>query len=338
MRAARLHGVGDLRVEEVPEPQPGAGEVLVRVRAVGICRSDLHLYETGAIGSIHQGRPLVPGHEAGGVTLEDAPGLPAGTRVAIEPTRPCRKCPACARGDYHVCPTLRFLSLPPTDGAMQEVVACPPEWLLPVPDSLPDHLMPLVEPLAVALHAVRLAGEPAGMVVILGAGAIGLLLVQLAVRTAAQVIVSEPLPERRALAHALGAAAVLDPTEPDFGPRLWEAVGHWGAPVVFEAAGRVETIAQAVQAAAPGGRVVVVGIPEEADRVEFPASVARRREIALLFSRRYRHCFAQAIDLLATGRVQGAPLVTHRFPLERAAEAFASASARRAGIRTVIET
>jgi len=335
MRAARLHGLGAIQVDDIPPPRPGPGEALVRVRAVGICRSDLHLYQTGEIGSVTSPEPFVPGHEAGGV-VEAGGELAPGTRVAIDPTRPCGACDLCRAGRCHLCRRLRFLSMPPTPGALQEYLACPPQCLVPVPEGVPDHLVPLAEPLAVALHALDLAGNLPPTVIILGAGAIGLLLVQLTAQAGARVLATEPLAERRELALSLGAAEAFDPGQPDLVPRLWAATGDLGAPLVLEAAGDEATVAQAVACAGPGGRVVVVGIPEQ-DRVEFPASLARRRELCLVFSRRYHCQFVQGVRMMAEGNLQLAPLVTERFPLDRVAEAFAAAAARQAGIRTVVE-
>jgi len=336
MLAARLHGLGDLRVDELPPPSPAPGEALVRVRAVGLCRSDLHLYQTGQIGSLTSAEPFIPGHEAGGVVEVGAGSLAAGTRVAIDPTRPCGACDLCRSGRYHLCRHLRFLSLPPTPGALAQLLACPLQWLVPVPEGLPDHLVPLAEPLAVALHALGLGGPVPETAIVLGAGAIGLLLVQLLRQAgAARVLVAEPIPERRELVLSLGATAALDSRPPDLPERLWRETGAQGAPLVLEAAGAPDSVSVAVQVAASGGRIVVVGIPE-VDQVAFPASLARRRELSLVFSRRYAHRFPEAVKLLADGRVTAAPLVTHCFPLAQAAEAFRLAAARQAGVRTVI--
>ena len=150
MRVARLHGPGDVRLHDEPRPTPGAGEVLVRVEAVGLCGSDLHWFDEGSIGGIPLTRPLSPGHELAGTT-ED------GRRVAVDPAIPCETCPPCREGHPNLCPSVRFAGYGEDDGALREWMAWPERCLYPLPDSLSATDGAMLEPLGVALHAVDLA-------------------------------------------------------------------------------------------------------------------------------------------------------------------------------------
>ncbi len=208
MRVARLHAPGDIRLADEPAPEPRDGEVLVRVAAVGICGSDLHWYGEAEIGGARLDRPLVLGHEAAGVI---ASGPRAGTRVAIDPSIPCDRCETCARGLHHLCPAVRFLGHSDTDGAMRELLAWPERHLVPLPDTVDDVAGAILEPLGVAIHALRLAGlTPGGSIGIFGAGPIGRLLIRLAQAAGATTIVAtDRLPHRVAAAREDGAVAAL---------------------------------------------------------------------------------------------------------------------------------
>lgn len=334
MRSARLHGVGDVRVEEEPAPRPGDGESLVRVTAVGLCGSDLHWFADGGIGDAVLDTPLVLGHEIAGV-VEDGPL--AGTRVAVDPSDACGTCETCLEGLRNMCPHVRFAGHGRNDGGLRELMAWPTALLHPVQDALSDADVAMLEPLGVAIHALDLGKPRLGhTVVVVGAGPIGLCAVQLArVAGAARVVAVEPLAHRRAAAAALGADVVLDPQDPDVLARLAEATGGRGADLAVEVAGTDEAVALAVEAVRPGRTVVLAGIPEP-DRTTFPASTARRKGLTLRLSRRMGDVYPRAIDLVARGRVDLRSVVSHTFPLSRAAEAFAAAASR-AGLKVVVE-
>jgi len=211
MRAARLHTVGDLRLSDEPVPVPGTGESLVRVMAIGICGSDLHWWDQGGIGDAALDHPLVLGHEAAGV-IEDGPRR--GQRVAIDPAVPDGTCRPCREGYRNLCLHMRFAGHGTQDGAMREFMTWPDELLHPLPEEVSDADGAVLEPLGVAIHALDLGHvRLSAPVVVVGAGPIGLLIVQLLqVAGAGPVTVFEPLPHRRAAAAALGAA-VADPAE-----------------------------------------------------------------------------------------------------------------------------
>jgi L-iditol 2-dehydrogenase len=325
MRVARLHGAADLRLSDEPPPRPGAGECRVRVEAVGICGSDLHWFEEGAIGDTRIESPLVVGHEFAGVVEE---GPLAGRRVAVDPAIPCERCDLCREGHPNLCPTVRFAGHGTCDGGLRQYVTWPAHRLHPLPESMDGETGALLEPLGVAIHAVDLGHVDVGArVAIVGCGPIGLLLQQVLLAAGATVAVAvDPLEHRRAAAAAAGAEAVIAPGD------------TWDGPLVdvsFEAAGTDEAVDAALLAARPGARVVLAGIPA-GDHTTFSASVARRRGLTLVVVRRMKEVYPRAIRLVETGAVALDGLVTHRFGLESVEEAFGVAVARE-GLKVLVE-
>ena len=327
MRAVLQHGIHDIRVEETPPPIPGPGEVLIRVRSVTICASDIHIYSEGNVGGVSWDRPFVPGHEAAGI-VEEANGsdLAAGTPVVLDPAAACFHCDMCQAGLYHLCRNLKFLDLPPVDGAMRELVAWPASRAFAVPESLDLALAPLVEPLCVAVHALELASRPDGAeVLVAGCGAVGLFILQLAkLQGAKRVIVCDPIPERLAVARELGADVTVEVGRQAPVAEVLAATGGLGADIAFEAAGPQEALRECLEAVRPAGEVLVIGIPSE-DEYRLVPSDLRRREITLKFVRRQNENYPGAIELVRQGRIRLEPVLTHRFPIERAREAFALA-------------
>jgi L-iditol 2-dehydrogenase len=333
MKVARLHAVGDLRLADEPAPVPGPGETLVKVTAVGICGSDLHWWGEAGIGDARLAQPLVLGHEAAGVIAD---GPDAGRRVAIDPAIWCGTCRPCRAGHQNLCLRIRFAGHGGQDGAMREFLTWPSHLLPPLPDGLTDADGAVLEPLGVAVHALDLGHVRLGApVMVVGCGPIGLLLIQvLRAAGAGRIVAVEPLAHRLAAATRYGASACLDPVGISDPGNLREAVGD-GADVVFEMAGTGEAVELAMAAARAGGRVVLGGIPAS-DQVAFRASTARRKGLTIAMARRMNDVYPRAIGLVAAGRVDAATLVTHRFDLASAEEAFALAAAR-TGLKVIIE-
>ena len=331
MRAARLHAAGDLRVGEEPVPGADAGMSLVRVTAVGICGSDLHWWDEGAIGDATLAHPLVLGHEGAGV-IEAGPRR--GERVAIDPAIACGTCRACRDGYANLCYRIRFAGHGETDGMMREFMTWPAELLHPLPDGVSDAEGALLEPLGVALHSVDLGHLPfAGTALVVGCGPIGLLLIQLLKAAGASpVLAVEPLAHRREAAARYGADAVADPGSVP--GRVRELAGV-GVDVAFEAAGTDEGVRLAVESVRPGGRVVLAGIPGD-DAIRFQASVARRKGLTIAMVRRMNHVYPRAISLAARGVVDLGSLVSRRAGLGEVKEAFGEA-AHRTGLKVIIE-
>ena len=337
MRAALIHKAHDMRVETVPRPEPRDGELLLRVRAVGVCGSDLHYYREGGVGSAWVTSPLILGHEFAAEVADDrgrSHGLPAGTLVAVDPARPCGRCEWCLRGDQNLCPDVKFAGTPGLNGGLAEYHAAPPDALFPVPDGFDPATAAMLEPLGVAIFALDLARlRPMETVAVIGAGPIGLLLLQVAREAGAgRVWTIDPIGYRAEAAKRLGADdAAADHT----------AVARWtngrGADVVLEATNSPTGPAHAVACAAVGGRVILVGIPD-GDRFSLVASEARRKALTLKWQRRMGHVYPRAIQMVRAGRVTFGPIATHTFPLDRVPDAFRFQNAYQEGVlKTVIE-
>jgi L-iditol 2-dehydrogenase len=331
MLAARLYAPQDLRVEETIRPgPPGRGEVLLEIRTTGICGSDLHSYLDARIGDTPIGGPLILGHEFSGVVAAvgtealdgcDQP-LNVGQRVAVDPAQPCGRCELCERGHPNLCRRLHFCGNYPDGGSLCEWMHMPARSCFPVPDSVDDSQAALLEPLGVAIHAVDLARIRVGSrVAILGAGPIGLLILQVArVAGADPIFISDNLPWRLELAERLGGAPI-DRDRNNPGQVIAKETGGRGVDVAIEAAWADQSVEQAAEMVRLGGRLVLVGI-SSGDRLELKASTARRKGLTILMSRRMKHVYPRAIRLVERGRVDLLSLVSHRFPLRQAAEAF----------------
>jgi L-iditol 2-dehydrogenase len=330
MHIARIHGAGDVRLHDEDRPRPAPGEALVRVRAVGLCGSDVHWFAEGGIDERRLIRPFVLGHEFAGTT-ED------GRRVALDPAIPCGDCAPCLEGHANLCRAIRFAGDGVNDGALREWVAWPERCLVPLPDSLSDADGALLEPLGIALHAVDLAHLRTGAKVgVFGCGPIGLLLLQVARLSGARLFATELAgrPHRLEAARALGAEAFTADAGRE-GGLIRDAAGGGGLDVALEAAGDNAAIDAAVEAVRPGARVVVVGIPSE-PRISFLAGRARRKGLTFVLSQRMGHVYSRAVHLVAGGRVDVRSLVTHRFPLAEIRSAF-DAAARREGLKVLVE-
>lgn len=331
MLAARLHGPKDLRVERVPHPgAPGHGQVLLRVKATGICGSDLHSYLDARIGDTAIGGPLILGHEFSAVVEAVGPGsvdghfqpLKPGTRVAVDPAQPCGHCESCEKGHPNLCCHLAFCGNYPYGGSLCEWLHMPARSCFPVSRKIDDEAAALLEPLGVAIHAVDFAKLRVGCsVAILGAGPIGLLILQIAKLAGADpIFVTDKFPWRLKLAQKWGGIPIRYDKE-DAAQRVMKETHGRGVDVAIEAAWAEESVAQAVEVLRLGGRLVVVGI-SGGNRLEFPASLSRRKGLTIIMSRRMKHTYPRAIRLAETGRVDLAGLVSHRFPLKKIPEAF----------------
>ncbi|MDO4783575.1 MAG: zinc-binding dehydrogenase [Propionibacteriaceae bacterium] len=332
MRVLRLHNVSDLRLHDEPAPQPAEDHCLVKVRAVGLCGSDLHWFAEGGIGDASLERPLVPGHEFAGVALD---GPYAARLVAVDPAMPCRACELCSAGHPNLCPGIAFAGHSTTDGGLQEIVSWPTHLLHPLPDSMTPADGAMLEPLGVALHAWDLASPHVGSTVaVVGAGPIGLLMIQLALASgASRVIAVEPLEHRRAAARRFGAEALTPEEAHD--PETWRSLTGFGVDVAFEIAGSDDAVAVSALACRPGGRLVIVGIPSD-DRYTLPAGTVRRKGLTILVVRRMKEMYPRTIALVENGKVDVSSIVSAVYGMDAATSAFTSAS-RREGLKVVID-
>ncbi|MDQ0613641.1 L-iditol 2-dehydrogenase [Microbacterium sp. W4I4] len=333
MLASILTAPHEISLERVPVPEPGPGQVLIRVTAVGVCGSDTHFYETGAIGDIIVQGPLALGHETAGVIAVVGEGVDSariGTRVAVEPQTPCRRCEFCKTGRYHLCKQIRFYGAWPVDGSFSEYVLVDDDFAHEVPADMTDEQAALVEPVSVALHAARRAGIAAGdRVLITGAGPIGILCAQLArVFGATEIVISDPIAHRREFALAHGVDRALDPTVED----LSEYAQRFD--VYLDASGNARAIIPAFEAIRRGGTAVLVGMG--GNMLEVPIALIQHREITLTGTFRYVNTWPVAISLIATGQVIAHDLVTGRYGLDGVEEALMKAKTDPVAIKTMV--
>ena len=320
-RALFIRGAHDVGVAPFHLREGREGEVLIEVASVGVCGSDLHYYKDGGIGSAVIKRPFVPGHEIGGRLCDDVEelGLSRGQLVAVDPNHSCGHCEWCLQGHPNLCPNVQFIGAPPFDGAMTERLWAPKSQLVAVPESFDALDAVMLEPLGVAIHAVRLAKpQMLERVGVLGCGPIGLLIIQvLKAAGAGEVMACDPLSHRRAMAERLGSDRVGDSAA---------NLAEWsngGCPLVIEATNSPLGFRDAARAARIGGRIVLVGIPD-GDTYTLPAADARRRGLKVKFGRRMGDIYPLAIRFLSAGKVDVRSIVTHRVGLEEAPGVFAA--------------
>lgn len=297
--------------------------VLLRVRQVGICGSDMHYFEHGCCGAFVPTRPFVMGHELTAevaAVADDVTSPQVGARVTVNPARACGFCHYCKAGRGNLCRKTIMLgsasTTPPTDGAFAEYVTVRADQCHVLPPQISDGLGAMMEPFAVALHAVKRAGSVAGKrVLVTGGGPIGLLvLITARAFGATPVALSDVVEARRQSALGFGADAVLDPAANDLADQVRELAGD-GFDVVFEASGAPPALRQAFDLVRPGGTIVQIGTLGAAD-VPLPANQLMAREIHLIGSFRYGDVFGEAIRLVETGRVNLEPLISEVFPLQ----------------------
>ncbi|MCK4374080.1 MAG: NAD(P)-dependent alcohol dehydrogenase [Candidatus Brocadiae bacterium] len=327
MKAVYLEEVGKFALREIPVPRPGPRDVLVAARSVGVCGSDIHYFEHGRIGDFVVEKPMILGHECAGEVVEVGPEvrmLAVGDRVALEPGIPCRHCKNCLSGRYNLCADVVFMATPPYDGAFCEYVLSPEDFAYKLPETVSYEAGATVEPLAVGLHAAVLVGlQPGERVVVLGAGPIGLLAVAVArAFGATEVTAVDLIPMRLDFARRMGASRTVNAREEDAGETLKDS-----ADVVLDCVAVAKTLTQAFEIIRPGGRVAWVGMAAEVAEVPFQKFQAKEAIVTGVF--RYANRFRTAVNLLASGRIDSEPLITHRFRFPQVEEAITFAAQNR---------
>jgi L-iditol 2-dehydrogenase len=334
MRAAVLEGVGKVSVQDRPVPDPGPGEVLVQVTAVGTCGSDVHYYEHGRIGDFVVDAPLVLGHEPAGRIVAAGPGADRhaiGQRVSIEPGVPDFTCPECRAGRYNLCPRMRFFGTPPFDGAFCEYVTVHEQFVYPVPESMSDDAAALIEPLSVGVWACRKARVgPGSRVLVTGAGPIGLVCLQAALAFGStDVTVTDINPARLQLAAELGATATLNTSETPLQDAGVEP------DVLLECSGHPSATHDAIHAVTRAGRIVLVGMG--GDEITIPLAHLQTRELELTGTFRYANTWPDAIALAAAGRVNLDALVTGHYGLSDVEQALTSTTRDPHSVKVVVQ-
>ena len=339
MQAAVLHGIHDLRVEEIEAPgRPAPHEARIQINTVGICGSDVHYWSHGRIGDFVVEAPIVLGHECAGTVVEVGSAvsdLKPGDRVAIEPGVP-RLSNAIShfymkRGEYNLCPDIFFFATPPDHGSFCETVNHPADFCFKLPDDVSLEEGAMIEPLSTGIYAARVAPIVTGdTVVITGAGPIGLMnLLAARASGAAHVVISDTVPERLEVARQIGATRTVAGDADELKAVARDLTQGRGADVCIEAAGHPSAINACIAASRPGGVVVLIGMPPN-DTAELNINDMIIREIKLRPIFRYNNTFPTGVNLMASGRVDVKPLISKRFSLREAPQAFEYVVANRA--------
>ena len=344
MLAAVLHGAQNIRFETSAVPELLPGMVLLRVRRAGVCGSDLHYFAHGDCGPFVPTRPFILGHEFTADVAAVGEGVitPAvGTRVTVNPARACGFCSYCSNGRRNLCRKTIMLgsasTKPPTDGAFAEYVTVRADQCHALPAELDDAIGAMIEPLAVALHAVKRAGAVSGKhVLVMGGGPIGLLTAMTArAFGSVPVALSDIVSARRKLALDFGADIALDPAAKNLTEQVSSLTGD-GFDVILEASGARPALRQAFDLIRPGGTIVQIGTLGVED-VPLPANHLMLREIQFVGSFRYGNVFDEAIRLATSGRLNLRPLLTGLFPLAQTLEAMKQADAKANGLKVQIQ-
>lgn len=326
MRAAVLTEPGEFELRDRVRPEPGSDDILVAVRDVGICGSDVHYYQHGRIGDYVVESPLVLGHESAGEVVEvggAVTGVTPGDRVALEPGVPCRRCDHCKRGAYHLCESVEFMATPPHDGAFAEYVAWPADYCHPLPEGVSTIEGALCEPLSVGIHATQRGGVGSGdTVLVAGAGPIGLLTAAAArAAGATDIVITDIVPDKLEFARQRGVDHAVNVAETDLAAAVDTYTGGAGVDVVIECSGAEPSIRSTLDVVRRGGTVVLVGLAEEA---EVPLNVLDviDNELDVHGSFRYHNTYQTAIDLLADGVIGVEGIVDFESPLSDVGDAF----------------
>lgn len=326
MKVAVMLGIGKMGFEERDIPKVKENEVLVKLEYVGICGSDLHYYETGAIGDYVVEPPFVLGHEPGGTVVEvgkNVKNLKVGDRVALEPGKTCGHCEFCKTGRYNLCPDVVFFATPPVDGVFQEYVAHEAALCFKLPDNVSTLEGALIEPLAVGFHAAIQGDAHLGQrAVVMGAGCIGLVsMMALKARGVSEVYVVDIMEKRLDKALELGATGVINGAKEDVLEKVNELTDGAGMDLVIETAGTEITTRQAIHMAKKGSNIVLVGYSKSGE-MTLPMSLVLDKELTFKTVFRYRHIYPMAIDAVAAGKVNLKGIVTDIFGLDEAQKAM----------------
>jgi len=337
MRAMMLTGIREMEMREVPDPViKDPKEVKIRMSVVGVCGSDIHYYKKGNIGSQVVKYPFTVGHEGAGVVVEtgaEVKRVKTGDAVAIEPAMSCHACDQCLSGRPHTCRRLRFLGCPgQAEGCLSEYIVMPEECCYPLKGGLDADHGALSEPLSIGIYSLRNAGDVEKVrMAILGFGPIGMSVLLAAKAGGAKTVyVSDKIDARLEAARKEGVLLTCNSLK-DNVSEILRKKEPMGLDVVFECCGQQEALDQAVEVLKPGGRLIIVGIPET-DRWTMSVDDTRRKEISVFFVRREVDCVEPALEMMQKGDIYAKNMITHRFPFEKTKEAFNLVAAYRDGV------
>jgi len=327
MKAMMLTGIRQMEMKDVPDPTISSPkDVKIKMSVLGICGSDIHYYTQGRIGSQKVSFPFTVGHEGAGLIVETGKGVKKvkpGDAIAIEPAIPCWECDQCKAGRHHTCRKLKFLGCPgQAEGCLSEYIVLPEECCFPLPGNLSNDHGSISEPLAIGVYSVKKSGEIKGTKIgILGFGPIGMsVLLAAKAQGAREIYVTDKIDSRLAIASKEGAVFTGNPLNENIVEKIRQKE-PLGLDTVFECCGQQEALDEGVDILKPGGKLMVIGIPEF-DRWSVSVETTRRREISLQFVRRQVNCTETALNLMQTGIINVKNMVTHRFPFKDSKEAF----------------
>ena len=325
MTGAYFLGNQQIEIRQLPEMEPGEGQVLLKVCACGVCGTDVHIFEGGK-GSAEVKPPVILGHEFSGFIEKIGPGvegLKVGQLVTVDPNIYCGKCLPCRQGQKQMCHHMGAVGVN-MDGGFADYCLAPYAQCVVVPENTDPELAAMAEPLACCLHGIDRAGiRPGENVLVIGGGTIGQIMLQLArLAGAAKVVLSEPVAKRRELAVELGADAAIDPLNENLNERLYEIFGSEGADVVIECVGNPRTSAQAIDAAARCGRILLFGVPHPEAILQTKMHPIFQKELTIMGSFVNPDTQSRAVALLASGQLKIKPLITHRYPIAQLEDAI----------------
>ena len=340
MKSVVIHSARDLRIEDRPTEEPGAGQVEIRMAAGGICGSDLHYYNHGGFGTVRLREPMILGHEvAGHITRlgTGVTGLEVGQLVAVSPSRPCHDCALCSESKYNHCHNMRFygsaMPFPHIQGAFREVLVADAAQCAPA-DGLSAGEAAAAEPLAVCLHAARNAGDILGKrVLVTGCGPIGLLCILVARRSGAAEIVATDLSDfTLRMAGQNGADSTLNVSRtPERMADFEASKGYFD--LLFECTGAAQALAGGIAAVRPGGTVVQLGLGGD---MQIPVQAITTKEIRFRGSFRFHEEFFSGVELMQRNLIDVKPLITHTVALDDSESAFQLASDRNQAVKVQI--
>lgn len=338
MKASRFLGNKTFAVTDLPTPHAGPGELVLRNQVCGVCGTDVHIYH-GEPGSADVNPPVVLGHEYSGEVVEvgeGVTGFAVGNHVTVDPNIYCGHCAYCQNGKKQLCPSMEAIGVT-RDGGFAQYSRIPASQAFKLEPTVPWEAAAMAEPLACCLHGIDLAGIQVGdKVCVVGGGAIGLLMVQLAqLSGASQIVLSEPNEKRRQVGLQLGANAALDPTRPD-AQEAFAQVLDGGANVVIECVGNVPAVKSAFQFAGKGATVLLFSVPKVDATFDLPLFDVYKKELTIKGSFVNPDTHARAVALINSGKVDFDPIITHRFTLDQLPEAIAMQMSD-ASIKVVVE-
>lgn len=338
MKASRFLGNKTFAVTDLPTPHAGPGELVLRNQVCGVCGTDVHIYH-GEPGSADVNPPVVLGHEYSGEVVEvgeGVTGFAVGDHVTVDPNIYCGHCAYCQNGKKQLCPSMEAIGVT-RDGGFAQYSRIPASQAFKLEPTVPWEAAAMAEPLACCLHGIDLAGIQVGdKVCVVGGGAIGLLMVQLAkLSGASQIVLSEPNEKRRQVGLQLGANTALDPTRPDAQEAFAQVLGG-GANVVIECVGNVPAVKSAFQFAGKGATVLLFSVPKVDATFDLPLFDVYKKELTIKGSFVNPDTHARAVALINSGKVDFGPIITHRFTLDQLPEAIAMQMSD-ASIKVVVE-